>query len=145
MIRISPEHLEAIQKHGESDYPYECCGMLFGTFDENKQKIVHEIFPISNAWEETTKRNRFLITVDEFMQGELAARKKKLDIIGFYHSHPDHPAVPSQFDLEHAWPLYSYIIIAVQSKQGKEITSWELNADRSQFTPETIEKELTNV
>ena len=112
MIQLPTQQWSEIIAHGERDYPYECCGLLLGTFSEDGGKVCFEIYPISNAREEEAKRNRFLIRPEELMRGEKYAAAKGLDVVGFYHSHPDHPAVPSQYDLEHAWPLYSYIVVA---------------------------------
>ncbi|MGA2501956.1 MAG: M67 family metallopeptidase, partial [Tepidisphaeraceae bacterium] len=103
MIVLTQAQLDAIRRHGEADYPHECCGLMIGRFEANGRKVVQEIYPISNAREESAKRNRFLITPDELMRGEKHARGLKLDVVGFYHSHPDHPTTPSQFDLDHAW------------------------------------------
>ncbi|MBI4751946.1 MAG: M67 family metallopeptidase [Acidobacteria bacterium] len=139
MIELSSEHIESIQHHGESDYPYECCGLLIGHLSTDGKKQVVEVYPISNAREEAAKRNRFLILPQELMQGERYARSKKLDVVGFYHSHPDHPAIPSGFDQDHAWPTYSYIIVAVARGQAGDVLSWELEADRSRFNPEQLE------
>jgi proteasome lid subunit RPN8/RPN11 len=126
--------------HGERDYPYECCGLLIGRFLEDGSKEVIETYFISNAREEEAKRNRFLITPEELLGGERAARNKGLDVIGFYHSHPDEPAVPSGYDLDHAWPVYSYIVISVQQGSAKDLRSWEMESDRSRFNPEEIVK-----
>jgi proteasome lid subunit RPN8/RPN11 len=138
MIVLRQEHATAIMRHGEVDYPYECCGLIFGGITPEKQKIAQEIFPISNAREETAKRNRFLITAEEMMRGELYARKKKLEIIGVYHSHPDHPARPSPYDLDHAWPFYSFVIVSVLNGKTEDLQSWELENDRSKFNSEHI-------
>jgi proteasome lid subunit RPN8/RPN11 len=138
MITLRPEHLDAIRRHGEADYPYECCGLLIGLYDESGNKTVEEIYPISNAREETAKRNRFLITPAELLYGEKHARWQKRDVVGFYHSHPDHPAKPSEFDLEHAWPTYSYVIVSVCQSRAGELFSWELEADRSKFKLEEL-------
>ena len=138
MISISPEGLSAIREHGERDYPYECCGLLIGRFDADGVKIVVETYPISNAREESAKRNRFLIEPEELMRGERYAANKKLDVVGFYHSHPESPAVPSQYDLEHAWPTYSYIIVSVMSQKAVDLFSWEQQPDRSKFDSEEI-------
>src|SRR5438045_6920980 len=105
MITISTQRVEEIRRHGVKDYPYECCGLLLGRYGP-EGKIVNETYPISNAREESAKRNRFLITPEELMRGERYARGKDLEVVGFYHSHPDSPAEPSQYDLEHAWPRY---------------------------------------
>jgi len=124
--------------HGERDYPYECCGLLIGRFETSGQKIVSETYPISNAREEEAKRNRFLIRPDELMRGEKRARDKGLDVVGFYHSHPDDQAVPSQYDLSHAWPTYSYIVVSVIHGGAAELRSWEMESDRSRFNEEQI-------
>lgn len=136
MIKLSKSHENAINAHGERDYPYECCGLLIGRFLEDGRKEVIETYPISNAREEEAKRNRFLILPDELLAGERAARDKNLEVVGFYHSHPDDEAVPSDYDLEHAWPSYSYIIVSVREGSACGLRSWEMDSDRSQFNPE---------
>lgn len=140
MLFLNQEHEDAIRRHGEADYPYECCGLMLGTFAPDGKKTVTEILPISNAREETAKRNRFLITPLELMKGEKYARSKKLDIVGFYHSHPDHPAVPSGFDLDHALPVYSYVIVSVREGRAGDFYSWEMEHDRTQFNSEELVK-----
>lgn len=139
MITLSESHLKEISEHGERDYPYECCGLLIGKFGDENAKTVYEAFPISNAREESAKRNRFLIQPDELMRGERYAREKKLDVVGFYHSHPEAPAAPSQYDLEHAWPTYSYIIVSVKSGRAEDLNSYEQAEDRSKFEKEEIQ------
>jgi len=137
MVSLTTAHVASILRHGEADYPYECCGLLIGRF-ESTRKVVEEIFPISNAREEEAKRTRFLIGAEEFSRGERHAREQGLDIVGFYHSHPDHPAIASGFDCEHAWPIYSYIIVSVIQGKAAEVLSWELAEDRSGFAAEII-------
>jgi proteasome lid subunit RPN8/RPN11 len=137
MISFDDQQLSEIRAHGESDYPHECCGLLIGRF-ENGRKVVVETYAISNAREEEAKRNRFLIRPEEFMHGEQYARKKRLDVIGFYHSHPDDVAVPSQYDLEHAWPTYSYIVVSVHKGHAADLRSWEMESDRSAFNEEKM-------
>ena len=138
MIHLTENQRDEIAAHGERDYPYECCGLLLGSFSDHGAKTIAEIFPISNAREEQAKRNRFLIRPEELIRGERYARTKGLEIVGFYHSHPDHPAVPSQYDLEHAWPLYSYIVVSVSEGLAQGLRSWEMQADRSCFTEEEM-------
>jgi proteasome lid subunit RPN8/RPN11 len=138
MITITKKDLAAIRAHGISDYPYECCGLLLGRFEANG-KLVTETFPISNAREESAKRNRFLITPEELLRGERYARANNLEVVGFYHSHPDSPAVPSQYDLEHAWPTYSYIIVSTSAGHANDLFSWEQEPDRSRFNQEEIQ------
>ena len=131
-----------MRAHGERDYPYECCGLMLGQVDGNSRKVVAETYPISNAREEEAKRNRFLIRPEELMRGEKYAREKGLDVVGFYHSHPDDRAVPSQYDLEHAWPTYSYIVVAVAQGRAVDLRSWEMESDRSRFNEEEMTSSL---
>ena len=138
MITIAEKQLADIREHGVRDYPYECCGLLLGRFGP-AGKIVNETYPISNAREESAKRNRFLITPEELMKGERYARAHDLEVVGFYHSHPDSPAVPSQYDLEHAWPTYSYIIVSTSADRATDLFSWEQELDRSRFNQEEIQ------
>ena len=137
MISITTDLLNQIREHGVKDYPYECCGLLLGRFTE-EGKTVKQPYPISNAREESAKRNRFLIEPEELMRGERYARSKELEVIGFYHSHPDSPARPSQYDLDHAWPTYSYIIVSTSEGDSGDLFSWEQEADRSRFNQEEI-------
>jgi proteasome lid subunit RPN8/RPN11 len=110
---------------------------LLGRYEADA-KVVIETYPISNAREESAKRNRFLIQPEELMRGERYARSNELEVVGFYHSHPDSPARPSQYDLEHAWPTYSYIIVATSEGHSGDLYSWEQEPDRSKFNPEEI-------
>ena len=144
MIAIDDSHLGRIRQHGERDYPFECCGLLIGRFDGAGRKVVIETYPISNAREEEKKRNRFLITPEELMRGEKYAREKSSDVVGFYHSHPDDRAVPSKYDLDHAWPTYSYIVVAVASGSAGDLRSWEMEADRSRFNEEEIAQAVSS-
>lgn len=138
MIKVPKQQLDEIRDHGVRDYPYECCGLLLGRFGEDGKTVV-ETYPISNAREESAKRNRFLITPEELMRGERYARSRDLEVVGFYHSHPDSPAVPSKYDLEHAWPTYSYIIVSTFEGRSTDLFSWEQETDRSRFNEERLE------
>lgn len=138
MITLEAERLAEIRRHGMADYPYECCGLLLGRYEPDGRKVVVETYPISNAREESAKRNRFLIRPEELLKGERYASSQKLEVVGFYHSHPDSPAVPSQYDLEHAWPTYSYIIVKTTAAEASDLFSWEQRADRSCFDQEEI-------
>ena len=140
MIQLREANRLEIAAHAERDYPYECCGLLLGSFGADGTKLVAETYPISNAREEEAKRNRFLIRPEELMRGEKYAARKELEVLGFYHSHPDHPAVPSQYDLEHAWPVYSYMVVSVRAAQAEDLRSWEMEFDRSRFNEEEIVK-----
>jgi proteasome lid subunit RPN8/RPN11 len=138
MIKLLSEHISAIEKHGERDYPHECCGLLLGEFLEKGDRRVTETYPISNAREEEAKRNRFLISPEELLRGERYAHEQKLEVVGFYHSHPDCEAKPSQYDLDHAWPTYSYIIVSVHEGCADQLLSWRLEPDRSRFNGEEL-------
>jgi proteasome lid subunit RPN8/RPN11 len=138
LIQISEKYLAEMNEHGERDYPYECCGLMLGRFESEGAKTVVETYTISNAREEEAKRNRFLIRPEELMRGEKYARTKGLDVVGFYHSHPDDRAVPSGYDLDHAWPTYSYVVISIRQGQAVDLQSWEMDSDRSKFNTEEI-------
>lgn len=142
MLEIDRNLREKIAAHGERDYPHECCGLLLGRFNDGESKAVSELYPISNAREEAAKRNRFLITPLELMRGERFARENGLEVIGFYHSHPDHPARPSQYDLDHALPAYSYIIVAVHDGRAADMLSWQMTDDRERFEQEKLTEAL---
>jgi proteasome lid subunit RPN8/RPN11 len=137
MIELNERQLTEMREHGQRDYPFECCGLMLGRFAEGR-KVVAQTYPISNAREEEAKRNRFLIRPEELMRGEKYARENGFDVVGFYHSHPDDRAVPSQYDLEHAWPTYSYIVVSVEKGQAVDLRSWEMESDRSRFNEEEI-------
>jgi proteasome lid subunit RPN8/RPN11 len=141
MIVVKAEHLAAIVAHGEKDYPNECCGLLIGRTEPSGRKVVVETLVIENASAEEAKHDRSLITPRDLMRGEKYARSKRLDVIGNYHSHPDWPAEPSQFDLDHAWPTWSYIIASIRAGRGTDLFSWELEPDRSRFNSEELIKE----
>ena len=95
------------------------------------------LFPMTNRREDSA-HNRFSVTAEDVRDAEKAAREKKLDVVGWYHSHPDHPARPSQYDREHAWPWYSYVIVSVANGKPAEMTSWRLSDDRSEYACEEI-------
>jgi proteasome lid subunit RPN8/RPN11 len=134
-----PKALENdIRSEGEKAYPNECCGVLLGETAENGDKTLSRIEPISNSREESEQYHRFLITPEELLKIELKARKLKLDVLGFYHSHPDHPAKPSDYDKEHALPFYSYIITEVNKGVSQDFTSWQLSENREYFNIEKI-------
>jgi cysteine synthase B len=132
-ISIPDDVLAEIREHGAEAYPDECCGVLIG--DESGRVV--EAFPLSNT---TTleRRRRFLIGPEDYRVAEARAREVGSTLIGFYHSHPNHPAVPSAFDLEHAWPNMHYVIVSVQNGLPETSRSWRLRADRSAFDEEPI-------
>jgi proteasome lid subunit RPN8/RPN11 len=129
MIKICQEIENIIRKEGQMAYPNECCGILIGLL-ENDKRIVKESIAIKNAQTDEQQYHRFLIEPQDLMKAELAAQKKGFAVLGFYHSHPDCPAKPSQYDREHAFVFYSYIILSVQEGKSKELKSWRLTQDR---------------
>ncbi len=137
MIEISKNLMDKINEHAKIDYPYECCGILLGKF-ENGQKSVSEVIEISNEREDENKHNRYLIPSKKVLEAELYAIKNGLDIVGFYHSHPNHSATPSQFDIDHALPVYTYLIVSVYDKEVVDYTVSVLSNDRLKFANEEI-------
>jgi proteasome lid subunit RPN8/RPN11 len=136
MLFLSSEHENIVRNDGENAYPNECCGVLIGEVDKTGVKIVKHIETIHNDFEDGEQYHRFLITPENILNAEKTARLMKLDVIGFYHSHPDCPAIPSDYDRDHALPFYSYVIVSVRQGEAKELASWELTADRAGFIPE---------
>ena len=136
MLVLSSELANRIRAHGAESYPQECCGALLGT-DEEAWREVREVFPLVNRREDSP-RNRFSISAEDFRAAEQAGHARGLEVIGWYHSHPDHPALPSEYDREHAWPWYSYVIVSVAEREPRQINSWRLADDRSRFEPEEI-------
>lgn len=141
MIFISGENIKGICREGERCYPEECCGIIFGRLADGQAKYAECLEPIANSFDAEEKYHRFLITPEAMMQAELKARESHMDIVGFYHSHPDQEAVPSQYDQEHALPVYSYMIVSVVQGKAAAVKSWELMADRQDsrfFREETV-------
>jgi proteasome lid subunit RPN8/RPN11 len=135
-IHLSEALNHSIREHGQKDYPHECCGVLLGTF-KGDDKTVISLKALPNVHEEGHER-RYLIAPDEMFRLDKEARAAGQSILGFYHSHPDHPARPSEYDREWAWPWYSYIIVSVVKGESKEMTCWALNEDRAAFDAEEI-------
>ncbi|NIR50745.1 M67 family metallopeptidase [candidate division KSB1 bacterium] len=136
-LKIDKKHFELIKAYGEESYPNECCGFLFGKI-RNGDKDVVSTMPANNAQMQSEQYHRFLIRPDVFLDNEKFAKKRGLEIIGFYHSHPNAAARPSKYDLDHAWPMYSYVIVSVSENKANDVTSWTLADERSQFKEEDI-------
>jgi len=149
-LLMSHDVAERIRRHGAETFPFECCGALLGRdssfaddtgsnqqFAEPPREVV-ELFPLVNRRDDSP-RNRFAVTAEDVREAEKAALQLGLNVVGWYHSHPDHPARPSAFDREHAWPWYSYVIVSVMNGAPAEMTSWRLNDDRQDYSPENIE------
>jgi proteasome lid subunit RPN8/RPN11 len=140
-LKITSELAEKIRAHGAQTYPHECCGALLGRdmdiTDQQVYREIHGLHPLVNRRDDSPN-NRFSVTSQDVLDAEKAARQQDLEVVGWYHSHPDHPARPSQYDRDHAWPWYSYIIVSVANRIPEEMTSWRLTDDRSDFEPEEI-------
>ena len=136
-ILLSEEVRAQIRAHGAETYPQECCGALLGHDGETGREVT-ALFPVVNRSEDSP-RNRFSVTAEDVLIVERAAGEKGREVVGWYHSHPDHPPRPSEYDREYAWPWYSYIIVSVEKGTPKEMSSWQLAGDRSGFSEEKIE------
>jgi proteasome lid subunit RPN8/RPN11 len=126
-LKLSPGIADAIRRHGVETYPNECCGALIGSSGQ----VLH-VSPLPNTTEEGARR-RFLVRPSDYRRAEAEATRLKGELLGFYHSHPDAPARPSQYDLDHAWPFFWYVIVSIQQAQPERMTVWRLAEDRSQF------------
>lgn len=122
----------AIRRHGEETFPHECCGALIGTGDRVTAAVA-----LPNTTEEGPRR-RFLVRPSDYRMAEQRASELGGELLGFYHSHPDHPARPSQFDLDHAWPTFAYVIVSVMAGAARDMTVWFLKEDRSSFDEGTL-------
>ncbi|MGB2869597.1 MAG: M67 family metallopeptidase [Bacteroidota bacterium] len=137
MISVSEQVLSQMHRHGERSYPEECCGALLGT-DYDGVRLVSTVLEIDNSQGENRQR-RFLITPSQYREAEQVADSRNLLLLGFYHSHPDHPAIPSQFDTDHAMPWLSYIIVSIARGKAEKTTAWLLRGDRRQFDESPIQ------
>ena len=136
-LKLTEALAAQIRAHGVETYPHECCGAILGTDDEGA-RTVRDLMPLQNRRDDSP-RNRFEVTPDDVRLAEKTAAAKNLDLIGWYHSHPDAPARPSEFDREHAWPWYSYIIVSIQKGAPHDMNSYRLQDDRAAYDPEPIE------
>ena len=137
MLRLSEKLAERIRSHCAETYPAECCGALLGR-DANGERTIVELLPLVNRSVDLPA-SRFVISTEDFRRAEQSAAERGLELVGWYHSHPDHPALPSEFDRAHAWPWYSYVIVGVEQRRPGPLTSWRLGDDRMRFLPERIE------
>jgi len=154
MLKLRDRDLQAMQAHAEQAYPEECCGLLLGR-QQDDIKILLDLLPVKNSWQDASpemlheindsvcwtgsKRDRFAIAPDEMLLAQKQARDRNLIVVGIYHSHPDHAAIPSECDRAIAWPQYSYIIVSVQNGIACDLRNWSLD-EAHQFQPEKILK-----
>ncbi len=126
-VVMSQSVADAIREHAAETYPNECCGALFGG-----EHAIKAMLRLPNQTAEGP-RNRFLVLPADYRAAEEHAGEIDLALIGFYHSHPDHPARPSRYDLDHAWPFFVYVIVSVKNGEARDMASWRLRDDRSAF------------
>jgi proteasome lid subunit RPN8/RPN11 len=136
-LRMGVALSEVVEDHLRGAYPEEGCGVLLGR-DQDGRREVRRVVPLPNRRDDS-RHNRYLIDPEQLLRVDREARAEGLDVVGFFHSHPDHPPSPSAFDLEHAWPYYSYLIVSVREGRVAEARSWRLAENRSGFEPEDIE------
>jgi proteasome lid subunit RPN8/RPN11 len=147
-FELQQSHKARIELHATECYPHECIGILLGK-EAHGLKTVLEVVPLQNRWEHSeinpyesrpqdSTRNRSLIDPKDFLHADQRARSQGMDIVGFYHSHPDHPARPSEFDRINAWPWYTYVILAVEKGTPRELTAWLLSEDQTRLLPEAL-------
>lgn len=136
-LQLTDNQDHAIREYSRRAFPNECCGFLLGR-DDSDARNIKRVVPAVNDREDEELHNRFTISPRAFMLADKEARAAGLDILGFYHSHPDAPARPSQYDLDHAWPVYSYVIVSVEKGTPAKMTCWVLEDDRSGFNEQSI-------
>lgn len=136
-LHLPPDILAEIYAHGEQAYPEEGAGLLLGR-DDGGRREVSALLPLNNSREDGSRHNRYLLTAEDMLAGEQEAMRRGLDIVGVFHSHPDHPNRPSEFDREWALPWYSYLITSVMQARAAGSRSWRLSDDREHFIEETI-------
>ena len=129
---LTPSQVQQIEEEGAQAYPNECCGALIG-----RDGTVTETLALPNTTDEGPRR-RFMVRPQDYREAEQRASQTGGELLGFYHSHPDHPAKPSQYDLDHAWPFFSYVIVSVRDGVSEDMTSWRLREDRSGFDQEEL-------
>ena len=137
-LRLSDGVWEEIQQHAEETYPFECCGFLYGKDGEVRE--ISDALRAPNS-KDGDQRRRFEISGTDYMKAERYALENELDFLGIYHSHPDHPALPSQTDLQSALPFFSYVIVSVMQGKRAETSSWQLG-EEGLFERENIQRNI---
>jgi len=138
-VILSAEIVLSMHAHASFTYPEECCGLLLGEFKDGvSTKVILESRRMENVFVKEERYHRYTIDPSEFLKVESEAQSRGLEVAGVYHSHPDAPAKPSQFDANHAWPTLSYVVIEVRAAQPVDTKSWVFQGDRSEFIQEEI-------
>ena len=145
VIEISEALVDKIETEGVRAYPNECCGIMFGRDipgdgDFAVRRVVEMLEPVMNEFEEEEQYHRFLITPQTLMRAEKKASEEGLLVLGFYHSHPDAPARPSEYDRQHAWPFYSYVIVSIAKGNPVDMTCWLLDDESNTFKRQDIKE-----
>ena len=135
-LKVERPVMEKILEHVRQTYPHECCGLMVGNGSLSKEVIDYRIIPNINH---DRAHDRYIMDPKVFNQIDGELREKKLEILGIYHSHPDHPSRPSEFDREHAWPIYSYVVIACEKGVKTQAQSWVINEESAHFEEEKLE------
>lgn len=136
---LTADQVKQIGDEGSAAYPNECCGIFFGR-DTAEGRVVDRLEPVANDFEAGEQYHRFSISPKQLMDAEKAAGERGQLVLGFYHSHPDHPARPSEYDRSHAWPFYSYAIIAIEKGKPAALTCWVLDEVTEQFGEQPIRR-----
>ena len=137
---FAPGTLNGIQRHGEESYPEEGAGLLLGKLQDQNRKVT-DLMPLDNTFEGGKRKRRYLISPEAMIEAEERAEALGLEILGVFHSHPDHPAQPSEFDRTWAWPWFAYVITSIQNGQSENSRAWLLKEDRSGFDEITLQAE----
>src|SRR6266700_3528556 len=141
-IVLKSSQFQQIEEEGAAAYPNECCGIMIGRDVSDgacTRRIVERLEPMQNVFDPEQQRRRFAVDPLALMRAEKSAAAAGQMVLGFYHSHPDHPARPSEYDREHAWPFYSYVIVSIAKGQAVDMTSWLLDDETQTFTRQDIE------
>ena len=143
-IVLKPEHARQIEEEGAQTYPNECCGIMVGRDMSDGtcvRRIVERLEPMQNVFDAEQQRRRFAVDPLALIRADKAAAAEGMVVLGFYHSHPDHPARPSEYDREHAWPFYSYVIVSIAQGKPVDMTSWVLDDESQTFSRQDIVEE----
>ena len=135
-LTMTVEQKKMIETQGVQAYPNECCGIIYG-WELDGRRVIEELEPVANDFSQGEQYHRFSISGEQLMAAEKKCTGGKM-VLGFYHSHPDHPARPSEYDRVHAWPFYSYVIVAIHQRKPQDMTSWLLDEASEQFAEQEI-------
>jgi proteasome lid subunit RPN8/RPN11 len=136
---LSQSLSEEVEQEGSAAFPNECCGIIYG-HDYPDRRVASRLEPVKNEFEVGEQYHRFSITPKDLIAAEKSAAEHGELMLGFYHSHPDHPARPSEYDRVHAWPFYSYVIVSIMGGKPADMTCWVLDEQTEQFVQQPISR-----